>query len=496
MATPPYLPKTPPYDHQRDELAERWDVAGWLNNWEQGTGKSKVTIDRAAMLYEAGRINAAVVIAPPGVERNWATDELPTHLPDRIGREAFVWSTAKSGTQYHAAAAKNLLRSKQFAWLLMTYDSIMTTKGKAFLWRFLQERRALLIADESHNVKSPGAKRTIRLLAASAYAPYRNALTGTLISLGPFDAYSQVKFVDETFWKRNGFADYVSFKAYFGVWFTRADCMEVHGYDPKYDKLVEYRNLDRLAELLKRVSSRVLKEEVLDLPPKVYRKVYFDLTPEQLRLYDRLKEDFEVETLSGARVEAALAIVRLLRFQQICCGYVGTDNDAEPTEEIPGGNPLLEALDQWAGGLSGKAIVWCRFTRDIELVSERLARHGKVVRYYGAQTDDQNAEASEAYKHDPSVLFIVANSSKGATGLTWNMTRHVAYYSNSFRLLDRLQSEDRAHRIGMAGSVDYTDFIGRRPDGRKTVLHDIVENLRGKRDIASRITGDELREWI
>jgi SNF2 family DNA or RNA helicase len=436
------------------------------------------------------------VIAPSGVERNWDSDELPKHLPDRIQYRVLVWQTSKANTQRHSLAAKCLLREKEFPWLLMSYDAIMTTKGKDFLWRFLQDRRCLLVADESDAIKSPGAKRTKRLLAASAYASYKIGLTGTPVTQGPFDIYPQVKFVDEVFWKNNGFADYMSFKTYFGEWFTRADCMELHGYDPKYDKLMGYRNLDKLQELLKGISSRVLKDDVLDLPPKVYKTIYFELTPEQNRLYDQLQENFEVETLSGKQVTAGLAIVRLLRFQQICSGYVGTDDEDTPMDLIPGPNPLLEALDDWASHLSGKAIVWCRFTADIELVTERLTRHGRVVKYYGPQSDDENFAASEAFKRDPDVAFIVANSQKGATGLTWNMARHVAYYSNSFRLRDRLQSEDRAHRAGLAHSVDYTDFIALRPDGRRTVMKHIVENLRKKRDIASQITGDELKEWI
>lgn len=496
-----YQPKVPHYTHQATELAEHWAAPGRAVLWEQGTGKSKLLIDRAAMLWDARRIDAVVVLAPGGVDRNWASDELPAHLPDRLWAVtcAHVWATSRAGTKWHAAAAKALLAHGGFPWLLMSYDAIMTTPGKTFLWKFLQQRRCLLVADESHHIKSPGAKRTIRALAAAEYAPYRAIATGTPVAQGPFDVYSQVKFVDSDFWRREGFGDFLSFKTHFGVWFRRRDCQELHGYDPGFDKLVGYQNLDQLERVLKKVSTRVLKDEVLDLPPKVYRRVYYDLTPEQVRLYERLKEDYHVETLSGRTVEANLAIVRLLRFQQICCGYVASmdENLEAALELLPGGNPLLKAVDAWAAGLGEKAIVWCRFTQDIELAAETLGKYGKTVKYYGGQSDDENFAASQAFKTSQEVRFIVANSAKGA-GLTWHMAHHVAYYSNSFKLLDRLQSEDRAHRSGLDHSVDYTDFIAQMPGapGRRIISHNIVDNLRAKRDIASTITGDELKEWI
>lgn len=498
---PPYLPRTVPFQHQAAEHDDHWATEARAIFWEMGVGKSKVIVDRAGALFTAGRIDAVVTLAPPGVDRNWATDEIPSHMPEGLQEETLVhvWRTSSAGTKWHARAAESLVKHKGLAWLTMSYDAIMTTAGKTFLWKLLRHRRALFVADESHSIKSAGAKRTIRTIAAARYAPFRNILTGTPIAQGPFDVYSQVKFLDDEFWEREGFGGYTAFKNHFGIWFRRADCQELHGYDPGYDKLKGYRNLDQLQEILKKISTRLTKAEALDLPPKVYSRRYYELTPEQTRLYQALKEDFYAETMGGTLVEAPLAIVRLLRFQQICCGYVGTDDDEEPYELLPGKNPLLASVAEWAEGLGEKTIIWCRFTKDIELVADMLrAKGGEAVKYYGGQTGDENADASEQFKRG-NAQWIIANPQKGATGLTWNMAHHVGYYSNSFRLLDRLQSEDRAHRIGTAHTVDYTDFVGQMVVGEKvlqTVTHHIVKNLRSKFDIATKITGDTLREWI
>lgn len=497
-----YTPKTKPFKHQEEELTNHWRDPSRAILWEQGTGKTKEAIDQACALYAAGLVDAVVVAAPNGVHRNWVSDEIPAHVPDEILAQCahHAWRNQSASTKWHQAAVEKVLKHPGFSWLVMSYDAIMTNGGRDALWRFLKKRRVIYIVDESHNIKSPSAKRTIRIVSSGRYAAYRRVLSGTPVAQGPFDIYSQLKFLDEEFWDRNGFSSYNAFKTHFGVWFTAADCKEVHGYDPGYDKLLGYRNLDQLQKILSSVSTRVLKEEVLDLPPKLYTKRYYELTKEQVRLYEALKEDYLVETLSGKLVEAPLAIVRLLRFQQICNGYVGVEGDEEPTELIPGGNPLLDALGEWTETLGErKTIIWARFTKDIDLIMELLgSKGGQAVRYDGTITDEEAFDNSERFKRGDA-QFIVANPSKGKEGLTWNMAWHVGYYSNSFKLLDRLQSEDRAHRIGLDHPVDYTDFIAQYTIGDKThdtVVSHIVRSLRNKYDIASQITGDELKDWI
>lgn len=493
-----YTPKTTPFKHQAEEFAARATAPAWARFWEQGTGKSKSIIDEATALYEKGEIDAVIVVAPNGVERNWKTDELPAHLPDRhwSGTRVEFWQTGKAGTKKHAAAFKTLLHHEGFAWLLMSYDAVMTNTGKQFLWEFLKRRRVLYALDESSDIKSPGAKRTIRVVASGKYAKYRRIMDGTPVTAGPFDVYAPIKFLDENFWGRHRLGSYTVFKKVFGKWFTAKECLELHGYDPKYDKLLGFQNLDKLNKILSTVSSRVLKVDVMDLPPKLYGRRYFELTPEQVNIYNQLKNDFYAELENGSFIEAPLAIVRLLRYQQILSGYAYTDDEEEPFQLLPGKNPRLQLLGDIVEGQHHKSIIWARFTKDIDQIVELIkGRGGNVVRYDGQCSDEEAADNSEQFKRGDA-QWIVANPSKGARGLTWNMAHHVVYYNNSFKLRDRLQSEDRAHRGVMTHSVDYTDIEGIMPDGKKTVDNHIVTNLRNKFDVAAEINGDKLREWI
>lgn len=149
----------------------------------------------------------------------------------------------------------------------------------------------------------------------------RRILTGTPISVGPFDLYSQIRFLDEYFWKNKGIHGTVEFRNYFGRWFTAADCKKLHGYDPGYDKLIEYQNLDKLSEWITEISDRVVKDDVLDLPPKLYSKRYFEPTREMKAAYEQLQEELMIE-IGDQLITAELPIVMLLRLQQISCNYV------------------------------------------------------------------------------------------------------------------------------------------------------------------------------
>ncbi len=488
--------KTEPFDHQSRIFNATCEEEFFGLLWEQGTCKTKPTIDTAAHLFEQGKIDAVLVVAPNGVHRNWITDELPKHLPDRIMAQShmFFWRSQKSGTKYHQHEFEAALKHEGLPWFCMSYNGFMTGAGKKAVWKFLQQRRCFYVLDESHHIKTPGAKRTRSIGASGRYAPYRRILTGTPGDK-PFDLYSQLKFLDPGIWHRHGMGDFHGFKTRYGVWLTREECKQELHYDPGYDKLLDYKNLDELATILKSVSDRVLKEDVFDLPPKLYTKLYFDMTPKQAAMYEELRKEYELELASGLVIDGSLAIVRLLRLQQITCGYA-VANSEEPIELCDVNNPRLDAAIDYLGNLPHQAIIWSRFTYDIDLIMDALG--DKAVRYDG-KIDDDACERSKQAFNAGGPQFFVGNTAKGSEGLTLNGAKTVAFYSNSFKFIHRTQAEDRNHRYGQDGAdhgemgfgVLYVDLCA-----PGTVDDHITENLRGKFDIAAQLTGDRLRSWI
>ena len=489
MLVEDYPHKIKPFDHQLSYFREHVDDKARALFWEQGTAKTKPIIDTICFLYLNQKIDAALIVAPPGVERNWKSDELPTHMILSVSRQAMIeiFQTAKKHTANHKNLMNALIRHAGLSIALISYSAFMTKDGKKFAWDFLNKRKAMMVLDESHHIKSPNAKRTKSVIAAGKYAVYKRILTGTPYAKGPFDIYSQVRFLDNEFWKRRDIAGSVEFRSYFGEWLTAEQHKEMFGYDPGYDQLQGYKNLDQLKEWMDQIGNRVEKSQVLDLPPKLYSKIYFEMTKEQKKVYDQLRDEYIYEFENGGMVDGSLALVRLLRFQQVLSNYVPTD--LEPSVQISTKNPRLESLEDRRDNASSPGIVWSRFTKDIDQLMDFFG--GRAVRYDGTMTADEAERSKLAFQAGDADWFV-GNQQKGSEGLTLHMAKTVDYFTNSFNLVHRLQSEDRAHRAGMDDNpVLYTDIIcpGTADEG-------IVSNLRDKKEIADFMLGNAVREWI
>jgi SNF2 family DNA or RNA helicase len=470
-----------PFKHQADELLNSGDKIFHAIFWDQGTGKTKLMLDNVVHLARKGEIDAVLILAPNGVHRNWIEEEIPKHLGN--GLFADFWTSSKAGTQRHQRRFKAALTDK-FPIVAMTYEGFMTARGKAWAKKFLTKREVMFILDESTAIKTPGAKRTKTLVAAGKYAKYRRILTGTPATNGPFDVYSPLRFLDNGFWKRHGFPTFTEFKHHFGIWQKGHNSEQ--GRD--YEFVTGYRNLDQLKRMLDPVSSRVTKDEVLDLPPKLYSKRQFELSKEQKRVYEEIRNEALAFLASGDLVTAPLAIVRLLRLQQVTSNYMPVDDDGPLVPIDPKKNPRLDCLGALLEEVNHQAIIWAKFRKDIDQIMDLLGK--KAVRYDGATDSDARAAAKAAFQAGEAQYFV-GNPAAGGMGLTLTAARTVIYYNNSFRLVDRLQSEDRAHRIGQPHPVDYVDIMA-----TGTVDVRIAASLRAKVDVMSKITGDKLREWI
>lgn len=490
--------KTTPFPHQLEKFLAHRDAPSWGHLWEQGTGKTKEDIDQTAYQFMEGLINGVVVVAPNGVHENWVADEIPTHLPENVAERtmAFTYHSTRAKTKGHQRALEDLLAHDGLAFLAITYDAIMTKAGRAYVEKFLRVRKAKMTLDESSRIKNPGAKRSKAICTIGKRADYRRIYSGTPVPNGPFDIYPQVKFLDWDFWARHGFANFTAFKTHFGIW--RAEVNSQTG--GRFEYCVGYKNLEELYDILSTITDRLVKEDVLDLPEKLYTPRTFELSSQQAKLYQELKEEgiAWLDEEADEAVHAEMPIVMLLRLQQIACGWIPRSpedieaGDDEPIYEIPGGNPRLDLLAEIVEDLPHQAIIWARFRGDIDRIIERLDKMGKTsIRYDGAIPPGPERTAAKHAFNNGDAQFFVANPAVGGQGLTLIGAKTTIYYSNSFDLDHRLQSEDRNHRIGQDVNVNYIDLMA-----RGTIDGDIVTNLRKKIRVAATITGDRLREWL
>jgi len=475
--------KLKPFDHQIDALEFGWDRAEFGLFMEMGTGKSKVLIDNMGMLYLDGQIDFALVIAPKGVYRNWVAKEIPEHMSDDIPHRVIRWVSGPNKKQ------KEEMRSVQdkfegltiFVMNVESYSSLKGQKAGQWMARALGARGMIAI-DESTTIKNHKAKRTKSLMKIAAGFKYRRLLTGSPVTKSPMDIYSQCEFLRPGLL---GFESYYAFQGRYAVVQRRTMGAAA------FQQIVGFRNLDELTQRIDMFSFRVLKKDCLDLPDKIYTARYVGMTTQQFEMYEQIRRHAMVLLDSGEMSTAPAVITQMLRLQQIMSGHLKTDEG----DMLYFPSKRMDALEEIINEHDGKAIIWSRFRYDIISITEMLNKkfgQGCAVSYFGDTSDDDRAAAVVNFQ-DPNhpLKFFVGNPATAGYGLTLTEANLVVYYANDFNLETRIQSEDRAHRIGQKNNVTYIDLIC-----EGSIDERIVKALRAKIDIGAKVLGEDAREWL
>ena len=475
-----YKFKTEPYAHQLVALEKSWDKDEYGYFMEMGTGKSKVLVDNMAMLYDKGKINGAIIIAPKGVYRNWLSQEIPQHLPGHVSHKTVLWTALTSKTK--DKEYQQLFKSDfDLHILIMNVEALSTKKGLDFAAKFMRCHKTLLAIDESTTIKNQNEKRTKSILLLGKQAKYRRILTGSPVTKSPLDLYTQCAFLNEFLL---GFTSFYTFRNRY------ANMIDRNFGGRRVQLIGSYKRLDELAENLKKFSYRVLKEDCLDLPPKVYTRREVDLTPEQSKAYTTMKSA-ALALLKGKMATAPHVLTQMMRLHQITCGHLKNDDGTITKLKNNRLKELLDLLDE----VEGKVIIWANYIYDVEHIIKAIKEeYGEesIVSYYGAIPSEQRQKNIERFQDPKSkARFFIGNPQTGGYGITLTAAQTVVYYSNGYDLEKRLQSEDRAHRIGQKKSVTYIDFIA-----PKTVDEKIVKALRKKMNIANTIMDEDWRQWI
>jgi SNF2 family DNA or RNA helicase len=474
-----YKFKTKPYAHQLTALEKSWKKKVFAYFMEMGTGKTKVAIDNIAMLYDAGKINGVLIVAPKGVYKNWYSQEFPTHLAGHIKPVSVLWQAAINQKQ-QKELDKLFATGEDLHILIMNVEAFSTKKGVDFAAKFLNCHNTYMAIDESTTIKNPGAKRTKNIVGLGKHAKYRRILTGSPVTKSPLDLYTQCQFLDEFLLDHSS---YYTFRTRYAI------MRKAHFNGKSVEIVVGYQNLGELSDKLKNFSYRVLKDDCLDLPAKTFVKRVITLSDEQDKVYQQMKK-MALALMNGKMITTASALTQLMRLHQITCGHFKADDGS--TQEIKSNRSaeLMNVLEE----LEGKAVIWGHWQQDIEnIVKEISKKYGpeSVVTYYGKTPMDQRQGNITRFQDDPECRFLVGTPSTGGYGITLTAASTMIYYSNGYDLEKRTQSEARIDRIGQKYPMTYVDIIA-----ENTVDERIVKALRKKINIASEVMGEELKAWI
>jgi len=462
--------KTQPFAHQREALRKGADSKSFAYFMEMGTGKTKVAIDNASYLHNLNLINTVLVIAPNSVYRNWIK-EIQTHCSVNYNISA------------HKDDAKFDYRPDKLNFFLMNVEALSHKSGVDVANKIIDplNDKLMLIVDESTTIKNRSAKRTKNIIILGKKVKYKRILTGSPVTKSPLDLYSQCNFLDT---KLLGFDSFYTFRARYAV----MKQIEMAGRSvllPQY-----YTNLDELEQKLKIFSYRVRKADCLDLPEKVFQRRTIQLYDQQRQVYEALRKQAYV-VLSDTQVSFANKLTEILRLHQVCNGFVGTDDGL--INSFDKCNKLKELINIIDEG-EGKFIIWANYVYNIKTIINLLSKtYGKdsVVSIYGEITTKDREIAVKKFQEDSTCRFFVGNPSTGGYGLTLTAASYVIYFSNSYNLEVRQQSEDRAHRIGQKKNVVYIDIVA-----EKTIDDLIISALKRKIKLSAETLGEEVVKWL
>lgn len=482
-----------PYRHQYDafRLSRRQKIFALF--MEQGTGKGAIIVHTAAYLFEQGEINAMLVVCPNAMKEPWI-EEFQKHLDPGYPLDIFMW---EARTRHKAEGWIRAVSpgTRKLRILIMNFEALSGDIGEKIAGLFLSKHTCLFEVDESSKIKTPTAARTKRIIKLGKLAKFRRIMSGTPVTQGPLDLFSQFKFLDDAVLGYTSFYAFRNRYAILGGWEGR--------------QVIGYNYLDELQAKVDAASFRVLKKDCLDLPPKVYEKRVVELSTEQRRIYDQLDQEMmasmEVEAGQSRSAMIMHAITKIMRMQQVIGGFLTLDADPDDPATtrlkplpVPGGNPKLEALLDIIedAGDKQKVIIWARFRAELALIAETLRKKygdDSVVEFHGGVKDDLRQQGRRDFQDEcSSARFLVGQPQAGGIGTTFTAASLMVYFSNDYSLETRLQSEDRFHRIGqLAEKCTIIDIMA-----KSTWDQRIVSGLRSKKSIADIITGDPSLKWV
>ena len=461
--------KVKPWKFQLDCLNFMYGqkVGGLL--MDMGTGKTKCWLDIACCYRAEGKIEQALVVCPLTIHGEWikAVNE----------HAAFPISVYSLDTRKKKDFERWLDTEHDFKLLLVGVESMSTGGAAGMAEAFL--RRSLknaMLVDESSNIKNHRAARTEACISLGKLCEYRHIATGTPIAHGPCDFFAQFEFLDTDI---IGIGDFWSFRNRYAI---------MGGFEGK--QIVGYQNIEELLELVKPFVFQALKKDVFpDLPPKVYTTRTVKMSKEQEDIYKHFKRKVEIE-IGEQKATVKNILVRMLRLSQITAGFWVSEteeldedgavvNTDITVNELP--NPKVSEMLRVVEESDLPTIIWSNHLYELhKVVSVLTEKYGKdqVVAMHGGVPKEERAGLVKRFQAGEA-RFFVGNTQTGGIGLNLFKAQIMIYMSNSYKLIDRLQSEDRAWRAGQTNRLTIIDIVT-----ENSIDGNVLKCLESKTDVA------------
>lgn len=435
--------------HQREGINFLTEGRVGLLAFEQGLGKTLVSIDAFRKIFDAQQADKLFIICPNSLKRNWLA-ELKKFSPELS--VAIAEGTPRERRATFANAKGQVV--------ITSYETART-EVTAIL-AFVQRHRTALVLDESHAAKNWKSQTSAAARHIAPHCEYRWLLSGTPVTNTPADLFTQVEILTPG---EHTLGSLESFLALLEE-------------DP--EGLFAKKAFDRL--ILRRT-----KEECLDLPEKTFVDIRVDLPSWQRKLYDDMRTQMvcDIQGMSGQqyRVFASTALAQLTRLSQIA------SNPALVFPKISGSPGKFDILDGIVADIlsvpSRKVIIWSNYVKSIEALLARFQNYGAEA-IYGGTPNDERQNIALRFQTDEKTRILIANPAAAGTGFTFTAATYTIYETLSWRYDHYAQSQDRNHRIGQSKPVTYMRLLA-----ADTIEDAIVRALERKSVMARTLLGDE-----
>lgn len=443
---------------------------GFGELFEMGCGKTLTTIAVAGALYNLGKIDRVLVVAPTSVCSVW---------PHDLNQFAtFPWEArVLLGDKKKRLKALNELENWPFKALRIAVINYESTHREGIFEALAAYKPDLIVCDESQRIKNPSAAQSKALHKLGDAAPFRMILSGTPVQNNAVDLYSQYRFLDPAVYGANFYA------------FKNRYCI-MGGYGQH--QIVGYRNMDELVEKEHSVAYRVTKEECLDLPQQTFINRYVQFTDAEQAIYEQLRKSSFLELETGENVTATTILTMYLRLMQLTGGFLTADESTRPKQVNTAKlDALADIVDDYVVDAGKKLVIFARFRAEIAAI-ENLLRLRKIQygSIYGDVPMEERGKIVEDFQTNTDTKVFVAQIQTAGLGITLHAASTAVFYSYDYNYANYAQALARIHRIGQRLPVTYIHLV---VDG--SIDEKILAALENKEDMAKTVV-DSWREVL
>ena len=426
--------------------------------WEMGTGKTRATVEGFEIKRKKGLVSHGLVVCPVSMIDKWVI-------------EIELWSGEKSAIGIKGGREeKETIIGENWVWYVVSFETITN-----LLPRFLEviDEKWFVCLDEFTKIKNPNAKRAKACVEVGKKTEHKDILSGTPVTQHAYDLFTPYLFLDGG--------------RTFGMKYD--DFIEKYFWKQGYRKIAKRDALQEIGKLMYNNATRFLKKDCIDIPDKVYDQRYLALPGKNQKSYDEMVKFCLTQIEGSEKVTAFVILTQLLRLSQITSGFV---KDAMGRECGFEENPKLAALEEILEESNGTSvIVWSRFIWDTRAIAGLCEKMEIPYTTLTGETKPDERTRNIADFQSGARKVIIGTAGTGGHGIDLVKASLVVYYSNSYSLEQRLQSEDRAHRAGQKNQVTYIDLLC-----KNTIDVSIYKILRNKKNIADIVTGDNVRNMM